>query len=312
MFPDLFFIIILWHEVCVNAFLMRMIQTVSLKSILSDRTFLFRRETPLYTSVRVLFFGTRPAEHALKASLTIEASVTLPIFLFAAFMVFSMFHLLRAEAMIHHALLRSAETMAVYALPLEEGLTFAGAEMLEANALLQKNLPEDFAEEMIFGGRMGILCSAEVSEGDVLELRADYCLCLPVTYFGKKWLQVQDRVALRQWTGCVPGENADEGEFVYITPTGSVYHRDLGCRALRLAILSVDREEIDAYRNMDGKRYYPCSHCVSADSESRTYFITEYGTRYHSRLSCSDLTRTVMAVPITDVGGRRPCSYCAQ
>ncbi|MCQ2507536.1 MAG: pilus assembly protein, partial [Dorea sp.] len=41
-------------------------------------------------------------------------------------------------------------------------------------------------------------------------------------------------------------------------------------------------------------------------------YVTDYGDRYHSSLSCSGLKRTVYSVPKSEAIGKGACSKCAK
>ena len=70
----------------------------------------------------------------------------------------------------------------------------------------------------------------------------------------------------------------------------------------------VQGKEISGLRNESGGRYYACEHCGGKGGGPA--YITDYGDRYHSSLSCSGLKRTVYAVPLSEVIGKGACSKC--
>lgn len=135
---------------------------------------------------------------------------------------------------------------------------------------------------------------------------------LPFTalFFGRK--MVTRKVVVRAWVGYT-GETFQNhaGEtIVYITPTGTVYHRSRDCTYLRLSIRQMDAGEVSGERNQSGSRYTPCIYCVRSGWLGGTVYITDYGTSYHSSAGCQGLKRTVTAIPLSEAGGRHACSRC--
>lgn len=125
---------------------------------------------------------------------------------------------------------------------------------------------------------------------------------------------VTRKAVVRAWTGYT-GESfqgAFVGEIVYITPEGTVYHRNRDCTYLRLSIRQVASGALDLERNASGGRYTPCEYCVRQGQPGGTVYVTDYGASYHNNRNCQGLKRTVMAVPLSQVGGRRGCSRCSR
>lgn len=117
---------------------------------------------------------------------------------------------------------------------------------------------------------------------------------------------------VRKWTGYdvtgMEGSRGDE-ERVYITPTGEGYHRNPNCSYLNPKIMSAVSSEINNYRNNSGEIYRACERCDDI-TLTGICFYTEYGNRYHTTLNCSGLKRTIMTIPISEVGSRHLCNKC--
>ena len=118
----------------------------------------------------------------------------------------------------------------------------------------------------------------------------------------------------RKWTGydvLQEGVQEETEEWVYITPHGTRYHRDRDCSHLRVTIKCTGYDEIRSLRNEDGSRYTACEMCARNGSIT-VVFYTPQGNRYHNSLQCSGLKRSVENVPISEVGSRSACSTCAR
>lgn len=151
------------------------------------------------------------------------------------------------------------------------------------------------------------------TEQDVVDVALCYRVKPAVDLLGFSGFSMANRCQMKAWTGYRVQKDVSEGEgdeeYVYITETGTVYHTDRGCSHLRLSVRSVDYADIAVLRNDDGGKYYECESCGNG-SEVNIY-ITDQGDRYHNSLECSGLKRTIYEIPLSQVGGRKPCSRCS-
>lgn len=119
-------------------------------------------------------------------------------------------------------------------------------------------------------------------------------------------------VYIRKWTGynVLSDVNTEEDEeYVYITESGTVYHRSRSCSHLKITVSVVKASEVSGRRNDYGQRYRPCEKCAYGQSTGLV-FITDKGDKYHNSAGCSGLKRTIRTVKLSEVGGRGPCSLC--
>lgn len=129
---------------------------------------------------------------------------------------------------------------------------------------------------------------------------------------GKVWMQ--NTVTVHAWTGA--DERADSGrehqqeEMVYVTESGSVYHRSPGCRYLKVSIQQAAGYRISFMRNSYGERYSACEACSRGQSPAGCVYITAAGNRYHNQETCSGLKRTIKLVKLSQVGSMHACSSC--
>ena len=117
---------------------------------------------------------------------------------------------------------------------------------------------------------------------------------------------------MRAWTGYDVERRAEGGDgeetWVYITDGGSAYHMARNCTHLTLSITLAGKDELEGLRNESGGRYSPCEKC--GGDGSGIVYITREGDRYHNTIECSGLKRSVRCVPLSEAGGRSPCSRC--
>ncbi len=98
-------------------------------------------------------------------------------------------------------------------------------------------------------------------------------------------------------------------EMVYITKSGSAYHRERECVYLNPSVKLVGREQAGNMTNGDGGRYTACASC---GGNSALVYVTEYGTRYHSTVSCSGIKRSIDCVALKEAieAGKHACPKC--
>lgn len=262
-----------------------------------------------------------PSKH-LRASMTVEAAFVLPFFLFAFLNIISILEIYRLQSSMSAAMHMTAKEMAVCAYEYKElsdgdvgkaeslGLTYVWAAN-RVKGIIGKSYLNN---SPVKGGASGISWykSSILEKDDCIDLIATYTIKPPVAVVGFGEFKMYNRVLARAWTGydnsAVALGGTDGEELVYITPDGTVYHRSRACSYLKLSIVPVERSVLESERNENGAKYYPCEECGGI-SRSVVY-VTSYGTRYHSSLQCSKLKRTILVVPISQVGGRGACSKC--
>ena len=117
---------------------------------------------------------------------------------------------------------------------------------------------------------------------------------------------------VRKWTGydvTKAQKSEEKEEWVYITPYGESYHTCRQCRYLSLKIKAASVVDIKEYRNQSGEIYRLCENCED-NGINGICFYTEHGNRYHTSLYCSGLKRTIRTVKKTETGNRHECSAC--
>ena len=208
-----------------------------------------------------------------EGSMTVEASIAIPVFLFAILNLLSIILLFGEYSSNLADMHQRAMTLAVHAHILEEG--------------------QDVNNDLI------ILTKAQ-------ELKPFF------SFMGFDTARTIVNCRVRKWTGydvLSMQEMGTEEEWVYVTPGGEAYHRNRNCSYLNPKVMSAPTAEINNYRNEDGERYRICSVCKDR-MVTGICFYTEYGNRFHTTLRCSSLKRTIESIKISEVGNRHECSKC--
>lgn len=241
-------------------------------------------------------------------SLTIEASLVMPLFMYLMICVISLMALLlfqlKLKAVMHEEIKDVAMKSIMDDFPSEEVL---GDRVLEGvGELILSLAPVD-------GKAEGIEFSKEGSTDEVIRLRAEYDSKLYYDFFNLFHRHFSQTVLFHDWEGYINGINshvtAKEEEYVYITNDSEVYHRHRDCSHIKLQIMEISSADLKNARNNSGSKYKSCEHCHSKVTDG-TLYITKEGDKYHNSLSCSGLKRVVKAVLLSEVNDKRPCSRC--
>lgn len=239
-----------------------------------------------------------------KASMTAEAALVLPVFLFAAFSIIYINKLVLYEEEVQWALDRVArEASAEYAATDQEVVLNNAYLMGKMNLYLEEK-----------GLLISMLRSRFDAETDELNLTADYEVSIPFPVGGRKF-HFTEQVRTRAFTGVLTrlSDDAEEDDItVYITRTGRVYHKSLDCTYLKLHISQVKYGDLEYLRSEGGGKYYPCEGCCRARvfHNGDDVFVCSYGDRFHIRRSCKNIKRSIQEVKLSEAGGRLPCSKC--
>lgn len=129
-------------------------------------------------------------------------------------------------------------------------------------------------------------------------------------------IHLYQRLQVHNYSGrsMVSKTEGENGLFVYVAENGTVYHTQIDCTYLHLGIQTVAGVDVDARRNRSGARYKPCESCVKdfVPDTNPFLYITPYGVRYHWTKDCSGLRRTVRRVLKSTVGDLPLCSKCGK
>ena len=146
----------------------------------------------------------------------------------------------------------------------------------------------------------------------ILYLNISYKMEIPIPVFGRFQVEKEETMRVKGWCGyesSIP--ISAEQTIVYVTETGTVYHKDYHCTYLDLSIHMVPVSGLEDLRNESGGKYYPYELCGKKVSGMGVY-ITNYGSKYHMSMSCGGLKRKIYAVPISETAGKGACSKCGK
>lgn len=258
---------------------------------------------------------SRCASYRSSGSLTVEAAMVFPVFLFALTAFLYLIFLLQLQTEIGRALTDTGRWLSQTGYISENTGSLAPSALaaLYGRIKVEEYLEDRAAEELIQGGAENISFLGTVWNEDtsMITLRASFQAVFPPgwTWFHPvRITQVRTVRGFTGFSGRGGSLDTESSQIVYITDQGRVYHRDLNCRYLNLSIQQTEFNKVENLRNKDGGKYYPCERCW--EDGSAVIFFTESGSRYHQSLNCSSLIRGIHAVHLWETGGRPPCSVC--
>ena len=207
-----------------------------------------------------------------KASLTVETALVLPLFFFGMITMISFMDIYKLQTEHLSALCQKVKQAGMYAY------------VLDGSGVEEITLPDIYSYQPVGG-----------------------IIPLPK-------IRMLNVVKVHAWTGAEhkSGQSSEESTevMVYVTESGQVYHKKLGCTYLNLSVTQVAGKSVPNLRNDYGEKYRACETCSRYQNPSGTVYITEKGNRYHNQKTCSGLKRSVRLVKESDLDGMRCCSRC--
>jgi hypothetical protein len=284
--------------------------------------------------------------HCKDASLTVEAALVLPLFLYfmIAFLYFIQIFILQEQiqSAITKMGLNIAKSAYIYNdfLDIEEVQSFDDAVLGNeydiglqelTSVITNETLLKVFAMKYLDKSWINHSCIKEGFNGisfsnskvlfndDYVDIVVRYYVKIPIKIFQLEEMHMIQRVRLRAWTGyevaatyTMEEENGNSDDtIVYVTETGSVYHKSNDCSHIKLSVREVYGLPNDL-RNDYGSKYDSCEACCTGkEGDNATYYITSDGTKYHTRRDCSKIKRNVREMRLSEVGSRTPCKRCS-
>lgn len=274
-----------------------------------------------------------------QGSLTVEASLIFPIFIFAVIAFLSFFQIMLIQGRVQWALMETSLEASRYAyvyqdIMEEDKIERADTKQTYQNVLghledglfyqqcFQKYMKDGngnrlYNKNFLTGG-FSFVQSEFLQDGKNVDVVVTYQIKLPIQVLTGKTFTFVQRSKVRGFIGTTAfgTEDGNKGKendrLVYITDTGTVYHTSENCTHLKLNISNISFSGIPDARSQNGGKYKPCEKCVKNISLSKeaVVYIAAEGDRYHNNRNCSGLKRSVRTIKLSEAGGRRPCSRC--
>lgn len=259
----------------------------------------------------------------LSASLTIEAALSLSLFVFASMIMMVPMKMMDNHRRLQGSLEAYGEEISQMAYLLyinknqdqdgtEEGLG-AAAELAAGTYGYHK--ATKYVEEGLISG-ISFLRSHILEDGETVCLVMDYQMNMPFSVFHISRFPMSAVTYRRAYVGkkgrLGAGDNQEqEDRIVYVGKGSTRYHLLSTCHYLDNQIISCKTEEVGQMRNQYGGKYSSCSVCGKMAEAGGTVFVLPSGSSYHGRVDCSAISAFVKAVPLSEVAHLGACSYCS-
>lgn len=250
-----------------------------------------------------------PKRAVLSASMTVEAALVMPLFLFFCIVFIHIINLVSFQTRLNEAMYNTVRSLAK-----AEYAVAQSANHATALAMTWMELGNDKAKAAgVTGGNAGLLAISSDFSEDNVDFVLKYASKTPFDFLKIRSMNCVQRAYVRKWIGNEDKKDGDplhmteSEQLVYITDYGTVYHLDRNCTHLRLSIQAVSKSSIASLRNAEGAKFYACERCGQG---TQTVYITDFGNRYHGDINCSGLKRLIIVVPKKAVEGWPACSRC--
>lgn len=272
----------------------------------------------------------------LKGSMTLEAAIAVPLFLFFVMNLLFVFEAVRLQSKMQAAVQQAGEQVCEAAYytrfgPSQTAEGESGAEtgsgeaasFLLSETYVRGKITSYLGEALqknscVVGGRAGLSLAGSkiMTEGDRVDLIVS-CRVRPfIRIIAFPDFPMQVRYCGHAWVGWCEGsggsaENGGGNEMTYVTKYGECYHNDPGCIYLNPQIREIHASEVDHYRSGNGAKYYPCECCRPGNAG--TVYITKEGDRYHSDRNCGGIVRHLETMDAEAAQSHyRPCPKCGK
>lgn len=263
-------------------------------------------------------------ETSVRASMTVETALVLPLFCFFIIHMGSAIEMIRLHGNLEVALWDVGRQVGIYGGLPDTGKGGDSEEEDSGNRLgtvalsytyvknrIVHQLGEEYLEQSpLDQGIDGLQFLESSTRGDNYEIIVTYRVSPLAEMLEFRKFRMGNRYYGHLWNGYeIPGTE-DAGEYVYVTEDSAVYHISRECTHLRLSVRPVEIAEVP-------KGYRPCEKCMGGKVNGivpggSIYYICTEGESYHSRRDCPGLKRTVYCIAKEEAEGYRKCSRCGK
>ncbi len=270
---------------------------------------------------------------SLKGSLTLEAAIVLPLYMFFLITVLYILNIIHIENILQSAMEEAARSINSHAyvaeqfeeLQDEERYTVGShdsgfvlnlaknqiSKITIKNCFLTDRIKNIADNSYIKNGYNGIVISLGNNDlSDYIDFNISYVISLPFLPSDIFYIPITQRCYFKPFVGTdISEKKGDYTEYVYVTATGSVYHTTPYCTYLNryYDIITEDKMNV-SWDTAEG--YHPCPHCAYEQPICPTSFLCPGSNVYHNRTDCAYIETFIYKVPKEQIGSMPMCSRC--
>ena len=258
------------------------------------------------------------------ASMTIEASLSLSLFILAMVMLMTPLLILNRSIKISTILEKNARSISMYKYLEHYGIMKTAVQdipNIEEILAVGETALEDLIlpNEVNMEGMQNIRSwKSRITKEEIL-LNLEYEELIPLSIIDKKSIYQQIIAHRRAWIG-VKGarwekdaeEEKEEEETVYVIDGPSkVYHKSRDCTYISNEFIRSSAVALEGSEAKYGGKFSPCKACKPSKNSAVVYY-TEAGRRYHSSTDCPAMRSSVHEIPLSQAisEGRHACPRC--
>lgn len=264
-----------------------------------------------------------------KCSLTIEASLALPLFVFAVFILVYPLKIIDAEIRYQAELEELTKNVSVSGYLEKTASDLIGENIQEYSRAVTGVITAADAAFSSDADILGVTVPTEIilpaDDNEIVKVSAEAYVSFPFSdaiNIGGTFVRFVSR--RRAWTGRDGGAGSAYKETVTDVPEGEDktvwvaanapesgrYHLSPECHYIANTVTAVPASSIPSLRSADGSRYKPCSSCHPGTAG--TVFIFKSGGSYHATAQCKAVQAYVTETAESEAQkrGLSPCSYC--
>lgn len=239
---------------------------------------------------------------SFRGGMTPEASLVVPIFILFLMSILMSVEMVRLRSDVSGAL--------------HQGVSVTSVSLSEPKGILTSReymcLPH--CRNPVLRGEVRFESESNSEFDGMIRHKAEFVMKPFIGLFGIGDIDGFESITGHSFSGYTGNEEAggfyQTQEYVFVTLSGTKYHRNADCIYLRVRPEAVNYDELSGLRNNNGHKYYPCERCHPISTG--VVLITPEGTVYHSKADCPSLKRTLRVISLSEAveNGYLPCSGC--